>query len=142
LWRHPPLSYLVPSLALFRAPLVVIRNYTRAIWERVRVRLRLKNEERGPTGAHVSAAFDRSDVELVARAMRQHFASFRWQRGDVLMVDNTKMAHAGMPGFGPRLLRAMICNPVSIPYAADGAGEWRVPTDDVAQTVGERFSRP
>jgi alpha-ketoglutarate-dependent taurine dioxygenase len=139
LWRHPPLTYLVPSLALFRAPAVVIRNYSRAIWERVRVRVGHKIEAGGPPGVHVSSAFDRTDVALVAQAMRRHFASFRWQRGDVLMVDNTKMAHAGMPGFGPRLLRAMICNPVQIPYAADGSGQWQVPIDDVDRTVGERF---
>jgi alpha-ketoglutarate-dependent taurine dioxygenase len=142
LWRHPPLTYFVPSLALFRAPRVVIKNYTRAIWERLRARMGHKIEAGGPPGAHVSSAFERADVELVARAMRQHFSSFRWQRGDVLMVDNSKMAHAGMPGFGPRLLRAMICNPVNISYAAEGTGEWQLPIRDVDQTVGERFSGP
>ena len=142
LWRYPPLTYLVPSLALLRAPRVVIRNYTRAIRERIRARLNLTTKESGPPCTPVSAAFDQADVQLVAQSMRQHFASFRWQSGDVLMVDNTKMAHAGMPGFGPRLLRAMICNPVSIPFLPDAAGAWRVPITDVAETLGERFSRP
>ncbi len=142
LWRHPPLTYLVPSLALFRAPRVVIKNYTRAIWERLRARLGFTIEAGGPPGAHVSSAFERADIEIVARAMRQHFSSFRWQSGDVLMVDNSKMAHAGMPGFGARLLRAMICNPVSMPFLPDAAGAWRVPITDIAETLGERFSQP
>ena len=56
LWRHPPPTYFIPSLALFRAPVVVIRNYPRAIWERVRVRLGLKKDIEQTVGERFSQA--------------------------------------------------------------------------------------
>ncbi len=31
--------------------------------------------------------------------------------------------HAGMPGAGPRLIRAMICNPLALKYSCMDAGE-------------------
>jgi hypothetical protein len=79
---------------------------------------------------------------VLAAAVRRRFSSFRWQRGDVLLVDNLKMAHSGMPGFGPRRLRAMICNPLPVPCGPFGPGVWSVPATSLDHaSVGERAHR-
>jgi len=50
-----------------------------------------------------------------------------------------RMAHAGMPGFGARTLRAFICNSVAIsPRAGVGVAQLRA-LGDVA-CIGERFA--
>ena len=38
------------------------------------------------------------------RALAAHASCFRWRRGDVLLVDNARILHDGMPGLGPRRL--------------------------------------
>jgi len=41
---------------------------------------------------------------LVQSPFAAHASVFRWQRGDVLLVDNSRVLHDGLPGFGPRRL--------------------------------------
>lgn len=40
----------------------------------------------------------------IGRALAEHASCFHWRRGDVLLVDNARVLHDGMPGFGPRRL--------------------------------------
>jgi alpha-ketoglutarate-dependent taurine dioxygenase len=146
-WRVPALNDFVPSLTLIKAPRIAIRNFREMLRGRMRTlhaKLGAVAPNRGaddhePEGMGVDTAFESGDQDLLASAMRRRFSSFRWKRGDVLMVDNLKMAHGGMPGFGPRLLRAMICNPMQVPCSADTPGLWAVPKDHPAQTVGEKI---
>ena len=49
--------------------------------------------------------------------MRNFYCSILWQKGDILLVDNRKVAHTGMPGSGPRLVRALISNPLQMKYS-------------------------
>ena len=42
--------------------------------------------------------------EQIGRALAAHASCFRWRRGDVLLVDNARILHDGMPGLGPRRL--------------------------------------
>jgi hypothetical protein len=49
--------------------------------------------------------------------MRKFYCSTIWQKGDILLVDNRKVAHTGMPGAGPRLVRALIANPLEMKYS-------------------------
>ena len=73
----------------------------------------------GPDAARVAeidAAWDESRVEVFAESVRAaaverighalaaHASCFRWRRGDVLLVDNARILHDGMPGLGPRRL--------------------------------------
>jgi hypothetical protein len=147
LWRVPSLNDFIPSLTLIKAPRIAVRNFRDMLRGRLRsLRAKLapaassNGEDDGePQGTGVDSAFEASDGDLVAGAIRRRFSSFRWKPGDVLMVDNLKMAHAGMPGFGPRLLRAMICNPMQVPCSANTPGVWKVPDDRPARTVGERI---
>ncbi|MFZ4077241.1 MAG: hypothetical protein ACOYKA_04565 [Legionellaceae bacterium] len=37
-------------------------------------------------------------------------------------MDNKKVVHAGMPGKGPRTIRAMICNPLAMRYSSSEPG--------------------
>ncbi len=82
---------------------------------------------------------DRQDVELLARAMRRRYSSFAWKAGDVLIIDNLKMAHAGMPGFGPRNLKALICNCVALPAAAS-SGLFSPGRDDIRDCFGAQLA--
>lgn len=65
----------------------------------------------------VGSCFDKNDVKALAKLMRSYYCSCLWKKGDIMFVDNRKVAHAGMPGAGPRTIRAMISNPISMGYA-------------------------
>jgi hypothetical protein len=94
-----------------------------------------------PEGPDVASAFTDGDLEVIVAAVRRRFSSFRWKRGDVLIIDNAKMAHAGMPGFGPRLVRAMQCNPMQVSYSPTAPGLWAVPESPVVETIGARIEK-
>ncbi len=70
----------------------------------------------------VGNCFDAAEVQTLAELLHKHYVSCLWQKGDVLMVDNRQVMHAGMPGKGPRLVRAMICNPLIMQYQASAPG--------------------
>jgi len=70
----------------------------------------------------VGKCFDDKAVKTLAKSMRKHYSSCLWQRGDILLLDNKKVMHAGMPGKGPRLVRAMIGNPLTMDYCATASG--------------------
>jgi alpha-ketoglutarate-dependent taurine dioxygenase len=141
LWQRPALTHLIPSMAMVRAPRVAMRNFLGAVGRRAKAKLGLEPQAGPALAPGVEAAFEPGDGARVAQAIRASFSSFRWRSGDMLMIDNLKMAHAGMPGMGPRLLRAMICNPIALPLSAGGSGEWAVPGEAVARTVGDELSR-
>jgi alpha-ketoglutarate-dependent taurine dioxygenase len=141
LWQRPALSRLMPSLAVVRAPGVAARNFLGMVQDRAKAKLGLDRDVEAQAPAEVDSAFEADDGARVAQAIRANFSSFRWQAGDMLMIDNLKMAHAGMPGFGPRLLRAMICNPMSLPLSASGPGEWSVPSAAACEVTGGQISR-
>jgi alpha-ketoglutarate-dependent taurine dioxygenase len=66
----------------------------------------------------VGSQFTSQDVDELAQLMRQYYVSCLWQPGDILLVDNRLVVHAGMPGEGPRTIRAMICDPLAMSYAS------------------------
>jgi alpha-ketoglutarate-dependent taurine dioxygenase len=65
----------------------------------------------------VNCCFSETDINHLARLMRNFYCSTIWQKGDILLVDNRKIVHAGMPGSGPRLVRALISNPIKMKYS-------------------------
>jgi alpha-ketoglutarate-dependent taurine dioxygenase len=141
LWNYPTLQYLVPSMSLIRGPRIALRNVAKELFGTVREGLGWQGPYEGPADSRVDSALAAGDLEIIVAALRRRFASFRWQRGDVLIVDNAKMAHAGMPGFGPRRLRALLCNPMAIPYAPDSPGRWQVPQLCADETVGAKIEK-
>jgi alpha-ketoglutarate-dependent taurine dioxygenase len=70
----------------------------------------------------VESLFPSSDVQVLAGLMRRRYSSFLWKKGDVLIVDNLQLGHAGMPGHGKRDLRVMLCNPVPLPCSESSPG--------------------
>jgi alpha-ketoglutarate-dependent taurine dioxygenase len=70
----------------------------------------------------VGVCFTEEDIKHLAQAMRTHYSSCLWQKGDILLIDNKKVMHAGMPGKGERVIRAMISNPVAMNYTHKEAG--------------------
>lgn len=75
-----------------------------------------------PNNTKVATIFNDDDIKKLAKLMRQYYCSCLWQPGDILLVDNRKVAHAGMPGAGPRTIRAMICNPLNMRYSNNQLG--------------------
>jgi hypothetical protein len=71
----------------------------------------------------VGECFNKTEIKKLAREIRNHYSSCLWKSGDILLVDNKKIMHAGMPGAGPRLIRAMICNPLTMKYSCMDPGE-------------------
>lgn len=70
----------------------------------------------------VGSCFNEQEVKALARSMRNYYSSCLWKKGDILLIDNRKVMHAGMPGMGSRLIRAMICNPVDMHYSGEDLG--------------------
>ncbi len=73
-------------------------------------------------GERLGSVFEKADVDQVAHAMRGNFVSFGWKHGDLLIVDNLRFAHSGMPGFGSRLLRVILCNRVQLDTSMHAKG--------------------
>lgn len=70
----------------------------------------------------VGSCFDDDEVKTLAKSIRNYYSSCLWQKGDILLIDNKNVMHAGMPGKGPRLIRAMIGNPIEMPYTETASG--------------------
>jgi alpha-ketoglutarate-dependent taurine dioxygenase len=141
LWRYPALQQWVPTMTLVRAPRVSLRNFSEMVVGACSEKFGYPPPPSEPEGPHITSAFMDGDLEIIVAAVRRRFSSFRWRSGDVLIIDNAKMAHAGMPGFGPRLLRALQCNPMQIPYSPTAPGLWAIPDSPVVETIGARIEK-
>jgi len=66
--------------------------------------MRLCGEEKLPTHAYFGDAtvIRDEELDLVRKVMWANAISFRWQRGDVLLLDNYLVAHGRNPYEGPR----------------------------------------
>ena len=92
------------------------------------------------TTPRINSVFKAEDIKTLASSMRESYASFLWQKGDILLVDNLQVAHAGMPGKiskkFPRQIRAMLCNPLKLAYS-DSASGLQQANEGVSETLGE-----
>jgi alpha-ketoglutarate-dependent taurine dioxygenase len=92
--------------------------------------------------ARVGSIFSVDDAKKLAGIMKQHFHALKWCAGDVLVIDNLQIAHTGMPGLGPRLLRVLLTNPLRMDLSMTGRGR-QAPVDDPGhRSLGELFRRP
>lgn len=85
--------------------------------------------------------FEVNDIKLIAKNMRRYHSSFRWKKGDFIIIDNLTLAHAGMPGFGSRCIRALMCNPISLTYSKDAVGLYKPDKNENAETWGARLAK-
>lgn len=83
---------------------------------------KIKATRKNVKEVRVGSCFTETEVKTLAQLMRKYYVSCLWEKGDILLVDNRKVAHAGMPGTGPRTLRALICNPLSMNYSFTNSG--------------------
>ena len=90
--------------------------------------------------SRVGNVFTKEDIQILAESMRRHYSSFFWKRGDILVVDNLKMAHGGMPGFGRRQIRALICNRIPLRFSHDASGAYLPPIDETYECLGNRLA--
>lgn len=83
----------------------------------------------------VNSCFSEGEIEHLGQLMRDFYCSTLWKKGDILFVDNRKVAHTGMPGSGSRLVRALISNPLQMKYSDDQSG-CLVCQDSPTETIG------
>lgn len=83
----------------------------------------------------VGSCFSEQEVKELAKLIRNYYSSCLWKKGDILLIDNKKVMHAGMPGSGPRLVRAMICNPLNMNYSFMECGTINC-SERTSQTIG------
>lgn len=88
----------------------------------------------------VNSCFSETEINHLARLMRDFYSSTIWRKGDILLVDNRKAVHAGMPGSGPRLVRALIANPLEMQYSDAQSGCLHC-QDRTTQGVGYYMSK-
>lgn len=86
----------------------------------------------------VGTCFSRQDVSKLAQHMRQYYCSCLWKPGDILLVDNLQIVHAGMPGAGQRTVRAMICNALEMDYNYNHSGVFKCKEID-GDTIGKHM---
>ncbi|WP_454784462.1 TauD/TfdA family dioxygenase [Legionella sp. WA2024007413] len=93
-----------------------------------------KNKRLSAKTVKVGSCFNDKEIKELAQLMRSYYSSCLWKKGDVLLIDNKKVMHAGMPGMGPRLIRAMICNPLAMNYSSETG--FLVAKESTSNTIG------
>lgn len=83
-----------------------------------------KANDKSKHSTRVGQCFNAQDTEGLAQYMRDYYVSCLWQKGDILLVDNRQVVHAGMPGKGPRVIRAMLCNPMAMDCSDASVGSY------------------
>lgn len=98
-----------------------------------------KNRASSFNTERVGSCFNEKEIKQLAKLMRTYYSSCVWKKGDILLIDNRKVMHAGMPGKGDRIIRAMIGNPIEIGYSSPGLG-FIESKDRMTETIGACMS--
>lgn len=119
-WKMPPFAF--NSLESVAIMFIAFFNSPKNSYKIMRTKLAAfkankKNKRTSFNATKVGQCFTEQDVKELAKSMRQYYSSCLWRKGDILLLDNRKVMHAGMPGMGERLIRAMIGNPVEMGYS-------------------------
>lgn len=120
-WKLPifvmkTLEYIYLIFAsLFYSP----RNAMKNLWSKFKTFKATFKKKNLPDfdDTRVGSCFTQQDIKQLAQLIRTYYSSCLWKQGDIMLIDNKKVMHAGMPGSGPRLIRAMICNPLQMNYS-------------------------
>lgn len=93
-----------------------------------------------PVFARLGSVFSADDVRTLTELVKKYFTNIRWRKGDIMLLDNLRVAHTGMPGFGPRVLRALLLNPILVDFSSNASGV-QVPVElHQKQSVAEFLS--
>jgi alpha-ketoglutarate-dependent taurine dioxygenase len=139
-WKHPSaINYAQLVGGLFTKPRRAGPRLYGALRRSFRKSVPSAAPRATPASARVGDLFTEAEVRILAKAMRRHYASFLWKPGDVFLIDNVKMAHAGMPGFGPRHLQALIGTCLALPLAPGTPGLCAPRPEDVRECLGAQL---
>lgn len=118
IWRMPDAVLKIPEVIYMTY--ASLRSSLKESWHILLGKLNdfiIENQKpRTYYNGRVKQCFRESDVDQLASLMRKNYCSCIWKQGDIMLVDNRKVVHAGMPGGGQRKIRAMICNPLDMGY--------------------------
>ena len=103
-----------------------------------------KQYQKQEISPRVGSVFEEKDIKTFAQLMREHYSSFLWNAGDIVIIDNTQIAHAGMPGLSKpgmvRTIRTMLCNPLDILYRPFSSGI-QFKKESIEESLGEKLSK-
>lgn len=123
-WRLPDAALKIPEIlymmtaSFFYSPVNALKILQTKLQKRKRTHALPPFNQ-----ARVDSCFNEQHTQDLARLLRKYYSSCLWQKGDILLVDNRKVMHAGMPGSGKRLVRAMIANPLHMQYSENQTGK-------------------
>lgn len=80
----------------------------------------------------------KEELPAYADALAQSVSVFHWQAGDILIIDNARTAHSGMPGMGPREIRVIMGNPIPLQYPL-ASGVWQPRAVEGYRTFHQRL---
>ncbi len=121
-WKLPPALFKpIENISVF---LLALFHSPKELWQITKSRWKTDAAFKKLAGKFpkVNSCFTETDIDHLATLMRNFYCSTIWQKGDILLVDNRKVVHTGMPGEGPRTIRALIANPLQMKYTKDQSG--------------------
>eukprot|EP00966_Prymnesium_polylepis_P253497 5859288-Prymnesium_polylepis.1 len=68
-------------------------------------------------GQPLGQALDARQQEELAHALGMNAVAVRWCRGDVLLLDNARVLHDGLPGYGTRSLKVALLGECATPQS-------------------------
>lgn len=92
-------------------------------------------------GLRVGNVFEKKDIKLIAKLLRRYHSSFLWKKSDFIIIDNLKLAHAGMPGLGSRIIKVLMCNPLPMTYNKNSSGLYKLQNDGITECWGARATK-
>ena len=138
-WRLPTsvLGVLEFVYIIFASFFYSPKNSLKIAWSKILTyKASIKKSKMPPfDNIRVASCFKPQDIKELAKLIRRYYSSCLWQQGDILLIDNKKVMHAGMPGSGARLVRAMICNPLEMKYTSKSPGTINC-KERTSETVG------
>src|SRR5436190_16964157 len=142
-WKRPKVLALLTNLTsvpkLLMHPRAAVKTFVAPRVRRLLKPSAIEAQQRNrPVARTIGQVLDHEDVRLLADAISKHSAVFTWKTGDLLIVDNLQMLHAGMPGFGPRDIKVALGAPVPMSDAT-GSGLHQVSTDEDYESLHLRI---
>lgn len=141
-WKRPVVNrvgQVLTNLPLVFSSRQALRHYLLIGWNswvsKPPPELRPKRTEEG---ARIADKLSAEEIHALADAAWRHSSVFAWKQGDVLILDNLQVAHTGMPGWGRRVVRAMLCNPIRFLVAPEG-GAARLEVGPESRSIHDRL---
>jgi len=141
-WLLHRLVWKAPCLAQAGKPKVIAYRFSQWMRRSFKKQCRVRAPSEFGSGIVLQEQFSADDVQMLAKAIRSRYCSFLWKRGDVLIIDNLKIAHNGMAGRGDRTLKVMMCNPIPLPSSGESRGLHILSqSDDCRLCLGAQMAR-